>query len=205
MGRGVFAKKFVEFCQRGFTICAVGRLSPEKGFDLLIDAVSALVAEGRDLRLVIMGEGGLRKELESQAGALMLGDRLLMPGYVPNAKSCLSRLGLFAMPSLTEGLPMVLLEAMAAGVPIVASRVGGIPEMLSQGRAGILVPPRDFDALKEGIRVVLDDPAAARQRAAAAAERLHTAYCSRVMAERYLDVYRQMAPVGPPVKIQVTR
>jgi glycosyltransferase involved in cell wall biosynthesis len=130
---------------------------------------------------------------------------LLMPGYVPHANSFLSRLGLFAMPSLTEGLPMVLLEAMAAGVPIVASRVGGIPAMLGQGRAGILVPARDVAALKEGIRAVMDDPAAARQRAAAAAEHLHTAYSSRAMAERYLAVYRQVAPSGPLVQIHVTR
>jgi glycosyltransferase involved in cell wall biosynthesis len=204
-GEWSVSAKIVEFCQRGFTIGAVGRLSPEKGFDHLMDAIAALIAEGRNIQLVIMGEGESRKDLENQSAALGLGDRLLMPGYVPNAKSFLSRLWLFAMPSLTEGLPMVLLEAMAAGVPIVARRVGGIPAMLGQGRAGILVPPLDVVALKEGIRAVMDHPVAARQRAAAAAEHVRTAYSSRAMAERYLDVYRQVAPSGPLLQIQVTR
>jgi glycosyltransferase involved in cell wall biosynthesis len=203
-GETSVSAKIVEFCQSGFTIGAVGRLSHEKGFEFLIKASADLVAEGRNIQLVIMGEGELRNDLEHMAAVRGLGDRLLLPGYVPNAKRFLSFLGLFTMPSLTEGLPMVLLEAMAAGVPIVASRVGGIPEVLSQGRTGILVPARDVAALKEGIRAVMDDPAAARQRAADASEHVHTNYSSRAMAEQYLDVYRQVDPAGPLRQIQVT-
>jgi glycosyltransferase involved in cell wall biosynthesis len=185
-------KTIVKFCQQGFCIGVVGRLSQEKGLDILMEALSALVAEGRDLRMVIMGEGEQRADLENKAANLGLGERLMMAGYVAGAERYLAHLSLFALPSLTEGLPMVLLEAMAAEVPIVASRVGGIPAVLDEGRVGILVPARDVAALKKGIRSVMDDPCAARQRAARAAERVHAFYTSKAMAEGYIRIYRQV-------------
>ena len=183
-----------EFTRKGFTLGAVGRLSPEKGFDILLSGVASLVAEGFDLRLVILGGGEQRKELSRQITSLGLAERVLMPGYVADAKRYLSLFDLFAIPSLTEGLPMVLLEAMAAAVPIVASRVGGIPAVLDHGRAGLLVEPRDAASLVAMIRAVVEDPQSARQRCLVALDRVASLYSSESMAARYFTIYRQLVP-----------
>lgn len=179
----------VAFIRGGRSIGALGRLSPEKGFDLLIEALAALVAGGADLRLVIMGEGGEREGLEGAARRLGVADRVLMPGYLPDAKRYIPLFGAFVLPSRTEGLPMVLLEAMQTGVPIVASRVGGGPEVLQGGECGVLVEPGTAAALVDGIRGVLGNPEAAAQRAAAAGERVAERFSSRAMAQKYLAIY----------------
>ena len=182
----------VAFCRQGFTIGAIGRLSPEKGFEALLEAVSTLSAQGADIRLVILGEGGLRNSLETAARKLGIEKFGLMPGYVRDAKHYLPFFSLFAMPSLTEGLPIVLLEAMQAAVPIVASRVGGIPEVLQEGRCGLLIEPGDQKALELGIRDVMDDNEAAKRRVLAARERVNNEFSSRIMAEKYLAIYRSV-------------
>jgi glycosyltransferase involved in cell wall biosynthesis len=182
----------LEFCRQRVTIGAVGRLSREKGFDVLLDACAGLVAEGRDIRLAILGEGGRRAELEARAMALGMTDRFLLPGYVDGAGSYLQHFNLFALPSLTEGLPMVLLEAMRAGVPVVATRVGGIPDAFDLGKAGLLVTPGEVPSLKAGIAEILDLPAAARRRADEAAHRVRTIYSSEAMAARYLKIYQEV-------------
>lgn len=184
--------EILAFARQGFSIVAVGRLSREKGFDLLLAGVAGLVAQGKDVRLLIMGEGGLREPLLLQARELGVADRLMLSGYVPAAGKYLSRFNCFAIPSLTEGLPMVLLEAMAGGVPIVASRVGGMPEALDHGRAGMLVESGDVAALRAGIAEVMDHPATAGERAGHAGRRVREIYSSRAMAERYSEVYRQL-------------
>jgi glycosyltransferase involved in cell wall biosynthesis len=185
-------REIVDFCRQGYTIGAVGRLSPEKGFDLLLEAVAGLIAEGKDVRLAFLGEGGLRGQLEERAGELGLEGRILMPGYVRNARDYLHLFGVFAMPSLTEGLPIVLLEAMQAGAPIVASRVGAIPDVLAEGRAGLLIEPGSAESLKQAISEVMRDPAAAKQRMREAGERVRERYSSRAMTEKYLEIYRRV-------------
>jgi glycosyltransferase involved in cell wall biosynthesis len=177
------------FTRRGMTLGAIGRLSPEKGLGYLLEAVAALVEEGLDLRLVIMGEGAERSRLQAAARELGIVDRVLMPGYQPDAKRYLPLFGIFVMPSLTEGLPMVLLEAMQAGVPIAASRVGGIPGVLQDGRCGALVDPGSCAALVEGVRGIIGDPAEAAKRAASARLRVAEQYSSRAMAQKYLSIY----------------
>jgi glycosyltransferase involved in cell wall biosynthesis len=184
--------EILDFCREGYTIGAIGRLSQEKGFDVLLEAVAGLVTEGRDVRLALLGEGGLRGRLEDKVKALGLGQRVLMPGYVKSAGNYLSYFKLFVMPSLTEGLPIVLLEAMRAGVPIAASRVGGIPNVLDEGRAGLLLEPGNVEALKRGIAEVIMNPAEAEQRLHAARKRVREEFSSRIMAEKYLEIYRRV-------------
>ncbi len=189
---GGLDQSIVEFCSKGMTIGAVGRLSPEKGFDLLIDAFAALVSQGGDLRLVIMGEGMLRSSLETQIARLGLQDRILLPGYRPHGHAYLTLFHIFAMPSLTEGLPMVMLEAMRAGVPIVASAVGGIPRLLDTGKAGLLIPAGQLQPLKQGLKDMLEQPQQALERAQRASRRLIEHYSSRAMAKKYLDMYQEV-------------
>lgn len=191
---GAVREEIVRFAKQGFSIGAVGRLSPEKGLEHLVDAVADLAGEGRDVRLALLGEGDLRRELEQRAADRGIGDRVLFAGYVPDARQYLPSFDLFCMPSLTEGLPLALLEAMAAEVPIIASGVGGIPEALDQGRAGLLVAPGRVAALREAMATVLDEPQQAAARARQARQRLAAVYSSQAMAERYLQVYRQCRP-----------
>lgn len=184
--------EIIDFCRKGFTIGAIGRLSPEKGFDLLLEAVAGLVTEGNDIHLLLLGEGAERSMLEELVKKLGLEGRILMPGYVINARNCLPFIHLFAMPSLTEGLPIVLLEAMQVGTPIVASRVGGIPNVLDNGSAGLLIEPGNVSALKQGISEVMADQAGAGQRVQAASARVRAQYSSQIMATKYLKIYEQV-------------
>lgn len=185
-------REIVEFARFGGVICAVGRLSAEKGFDLLLEAVADLIAEGRDLRLIIMGQGEYGAELDRKAATLGLGDRLLMPGYIADAFRYLHHFDLFVMPSLSEGLPIVLLEAMASRVPIVASRVGGIPNVLDNGKAGLLIEPNRVEELKRAISLVCTDMDVARQRAGYAHGRVMSEYTSEKMTSKYMEVYNQV-------------
>ena len=182
------------FLHRAPTVVAVGRLSPEKGFDLLLRSVAVLRAEGRPLQVLLLGDGGLRDSLLTLGKELALEDSLLLPGYVRNVSAYLPHCSLLAMPSLTEGLPMALLEAMTAGVPVAASSVGGIPAALADGRAGLLVAPGNVEQLSQAIRLVLDQPLVAAQRALVAADRVRQHYSSRTMTQKYLVLYQQLMP-----------
>lgn len=180
----------VNFTKRGFTICSIGRLSPEKGFNFLIEVFADLIAAGHDYHLVILGEGQMRSALEKQVAEIGISDRLLLPGYVADAARYLPLFNLFAMPSLTEGLPMVLLEAMAAGTPIVATRVGGVARVLSDGLAGLLVKPCDKEGLKAAIVSSATDSKAVRGRVEQAKFRVQKEYSSIAMADKYHTIYR---------------
>lgn len=185
-------QRIIDFCAKSFTIVSVGRLSPEKGLGFLLEAIAGLVEEGRDVRLAILGDGSLRCELEQNARTLRIADRVLFLGYVRSAKDYLGSFNLFCMPSLTEGLPMVLLEAMAARVPVIATRVGGIPGILDFGRAGLLIEAGRVDALREAIVECMDRHHLVQGRTEAGAWRVQQMYSSRAMAEKYLRVYKEI-------------
>ncbi|MDD2736005.1 MAG: glycosyltransferase [Desulfuromonadaceae bacterium] len=184
--------EIIAFCRGGFTIGAIGRLSPEKAFDALLEVVATLSVQGTDIRLVILGEGGLRSSHEVAINQLGIEKNVLMPGYVPDAKRYLPFFSLFAMPSLTEGLPMVLLEAMQAGVPIIATRVGGIPDVLQEGICGLLINPGCPDELERAITSVIQNQEVAEERMKAARLRVADTYSSRAMAEKYLAIYQSV-------------
>lgn len=142
-----------------------GRLAPEKGLGTLLRAVTLLLATGRDVQLTLLGDGPERPRLEAQAHILGITEAIHWEGYVGERGKYLARLqesDLFVLPSLSEGVPKVLLEAIACGVPVIASAVGGIPALLGDGRLGRLVRPNDEIELATAIRSLLDD-ARARQ------------------------------------------
>lgn len=181
--------ELIRFCNGAFVVGVISRLSDEKGLEYLIHAVEELVQSGRDVKAVILGEGPQRESLQRCLAASKLTDRILLAGYRPKAHRYLPLFDVFVLPSLTEGLPMTLLEAMQAGVPIVASRVGGIPGLLKQGALGVLVEPGD----SRGIRIAIDqlyiDRAKGVSMAAAAREEAVSNYSSRRMAEQYARIY----------------
>lgn len=182
----------LNFARQGFTIVAMGRLSPEKGFCLLIEAVAELLREGCDVRLAILGQGVLRGELEGRAKDLGIADRVFFAGYVGGARDYLEYFSLFCMPSLTEGMPMVLLEAMDAGVPILATRVGGIPRALDEGKAGLLVEAGNVSALRDAIAWAMRHPAEIARQIDTASRRVRELYTDHTMTEKYAVVYRQL-------------
>ena len=140
-----------------FLIGAVGRLSPEKGFDLLIRSVKSLRDAGHPVRLHIVGEGDDRPRLEALRGELGLEECVSLPGWRSDVRGDFEAMDLFALSSLREGLPNVVLEAMALGVPCLATRIAGVPKLIEHGVSGELVPPGDGSALTGGISRLLGD------------------------------------------------
>ena len=140
----------------------IGRLSEQKGHRYLLEALARTPALGR-VHAVFAGDGELRDDLRDRAAALGLASRVHIAGIRRDVGNLLQAADVFVLPSLWEGLPLALILAMGAGLPIVASRVAGVPEVIEDGRTGVLVPPADPDALGHAIAGLLADPAAARQ------------------------------------------
>jgi glycosyltransferase involved in cell wall biosynthesis len=164
----------------------VGRITPEKGLDVLLEALSYL--EDLPLTLSVIGDGRERPDLEDRA-AVSAAHRILWHGGVPDAGALFPAFDMFVMSSRTEGTPMVLFEAMAAGVPVVATAVGGVPDVVS-GEEALLVPSEDPRALAEAIRTTLMQPEAGAARARAARTRLTERFGAGAWIERHRDVYR---------------
>ena len=180
-----------------FVVGWVGRLSYEKGPDVLVDALAQLA----DLPLVIsvLGEGRERASLEARAVDLGVGERMRWHGVVPDAGRLFAGFDAFVLSSRSEGTPIVLFEAMAAGVPIVATRVGGVPDVLSAAE-GVLLPPEDPRALARAIRSVVHNPPAAARRACAARDRL-AHFEIAPWLDRYEAIYGRVSHTQPGVPV----
>lgn len=144
----------------------VGRLASNKGLLELVEAFAPLARAQRDLSLVLVGEdGGMRAPVEARIRALDLAGRVRLTGFVEDERllaSAFHEARLFVLPSEYEAFGLVLLEALAQGTPVLASSVGGIPEVLDGGRAGRLVPPKDVPALRGALEAMLADPVGSR-------------------------------------------
>jgi glycosyltransferase involved in cell wall biosynthesis len=173
---------------RGGAVGTLSVLEPVKALDTFLEAAARLAPGRPGLELAIFGSGSLAGPLRAQADALGL--RVYMPGHVP-PRTALSRLAVLALPSLMENSPMALLEAMAAGVPVVASAVGGVPELAPPGTA-VLVPPRDPAALAAGIERLLDDADVREAQVAAARARVEEHFTADRMARDTLAVYASL-------------
>jgi glycosyltransferase involved in cell wall biosynthesis len=175
------------------TVGVVARLRPEKGVGVFLRAAAAVVARRGDVRFIVVGDGPERASLELLAGRLGLvaGDRLRFLGGRTEGPQLVAGFDIVVVPSVAnEGTPLVVLEALAAGVPLVASRTGGIPEQVRDGVDGILVPPGDAGALAAALIGVLDDPEAARRRAESAARDVYDRFSARGMADAVEAVYQ---------------
>lgn len=146
-----------------FHLVFVGRLAGVKGAPLLLDAVARLAAARPGLRLTLVGDGPERPALEARAAELGLGARVAFTGYLTQDQvaDTLARADALALPSFAEGVPVVLMEAMATGLPVVTTRIMGIPELVEDGVSGLLVPPGDLDALTAALDRLAGDPAGA--------------------------------------------
>ena len=188
------ARRALGLPQDGPIVGWVGRLSPEKGPDVLLRAVPLI---GRpQLHVSYLGDGPARVALEAQERAMVAdesldADQVSFHGTVPNAGRMLKAFDVLVLSSRTEGTPMILFEAMDAEVPVVTTRVGGVPDVVT-GQEAILVPSEDVEALARGIRRVLDNPADAGQRAQRAGRRLRQNFSPERWLDRYEDLYRSV-------------
>jgi len=188
------ARRALKLPDEGLIAGWVGRLSREKGVDVFIDALASL--DDRVVRAAIMGDGPERRVQEARADSLAPG-RFQWLGAIPDAARYFAAFDLFVLSSRAEGLPMVLLEAMAACIPIVATRVGGVPDLLSPAEA-MLVPPDNPAALAAAIRAAIDDPAATSSRAKAARLRQQSEFDVGPWSARYESVYRELIAARAP-------
>lgn len=166
-------------------IAGVGRLSPEKGYRYLIEAFTRVVHEHPQAHLILAGDGIERQRLQSLVHQLKLADKVVMLGEIPNGAQLISSVRLLVNPSLTEGIPNVILEAFAYKTPVVATAVGGVPELVKDGETGWLVPPRDPRALAQAIREALSNPEEARRRAENAYRHLLANFTVEKQVERW--------------------
>jgi len=176
-----------------FTLAIIGRLIPEKNIHLLLQSVATLRPAWPHLRVVIAGDGPYRLELERLAGELNLTESVTFLGFVSDVPRLLAQADAFVMPSQTEGMPISLLEAMAVGVPIIASAVGSIPAVTRHLKEGLLIPPNDSRALVTAIELLLNDPAGAQSRAANAKARFLGHFTSEAMARAYSSLYKYVS------------
>jgi glycosyltransferase involved in cell wall biosynthesis len=182
------ARRALGLPAEGVIAAWVGRVSQEKAVDVFVDAMAALELD--DVHAAILGDGPEKAGEQARADAIMA-NRLHWCGNVPNAARYFAAFDVLVLSSRTEGLPMVLLEAMAAAVPIVSTSVGGIPELLSD-RMALLVPSDDPLALAAAIRDTISDPAASSARADAARRHLRESYSVSAWSERYESLYRRI-------------
>ena len=171
----------------------VGRLERVKGVEYFLRAVALLVAQRPDARYVVAGSGSCERELKALAAELGLAGLVEFAGYVDSAPSLLASLDVVVVPSLSEASGLTAMEAMAVGVPVVASFVGGLPEVIESGESGLLVPPADAEALARAVARLLDNPELSRRLAAEARRRADQRFGVERMVSAYLAVYEELA------------
>ena len=135
----------------------ISRLEPVKGPQYLVEAAKAIIAKVPQVKFLILGEGSLRAKLTARCQELGMADKFIFTGWREDIPEILSLLDILVLPSLNEAVGRVLIEAGAAGIPVVATKVGGIPEIVKDGETGFLVPPQDADTLAKTIIVLLEN------------------------------------------------
>lgn len=194
--------------QGAFVIGTVGRLQDVKDHATLVDAFACLrrmlPAERDRLRLVIVGDGPLRGALARHVTALGLRDSVWLAGARSDVAAVMRSFSLFALPSIAEGTPVTLLEAMASELPVVASAVGGIPDLVTDGVTGKLVPPRDPETLAQALAAYATDSETARLHGAAGRARVEQHYSMGAMLGAYLALYDELCKTKTTLEEAIT-
>lgn len=169
-----------------------GRLVELKGIEYLLSAASALRREFPGLRVEIAGSGPQRRKLEEAVAHSGLEGHVEFLGWIDDPKSVLPRWDVFVMPSLEEGFPIAALDAMAAGLPVVATSVGGVPELIEDAKTGWLVPPRDADALASRLRLLLPKPEMRHSMGAAGYAHVRDHFSAAQMTGGFTQLYDEL-------------
>ncbi len=169
---------------------SVGRFAPEKAYPFLVRAAAPLL--GPEVRLLIVGDGTEMPAVRAEVAAQQVEAFTCLPGLRDDVPDLLAALDVFVLSSRMEGLPLVVLEAMASGLPVVATAVGGLPKLLTDGETGFLVPVDDQAALRARLASLREDPARARAVAERGRARVREHHSRDRMVRRYLDLYQSL-------------
>jgi glycosyltransferase involved in cell wall biosynthesis len=193
-----YRDKMLRYLRRPVTrlIGAAGRLSPEKGFSVLIAAAERVLRREPSVGFLLFGEGRCREELREQIKAAGLSGSFVLSGFRPDLDRFVPLLDLLVLPSFTEGLPNVVLEAFAAGIPVVATAVGGTPELVVDGASGFLVPPGDPDVLAERILNALASEDRLRDMGLHGRQQVVEQFTFAAQARKYQDLWKELVPVS---------
>jgi len=173
-----------------FVFGTIARLAPTKGLSYLIDAFREVKEQKPSAHLVLLGDGRCRAELQKQASNMSCGDSIHFLGHRENIEQLLKGMDVFVLSSVAEGMPLAILEAIAAGVPCIATRVGGIAEVISSDDIGILVPPKDSEALaKAMIKMGVGPREQLEKYAEKARDRIRQFYSHDVVREKLRNLY----------------
>jgi sugar transferase (PEP-CTERM/EpsH1 system associated) len=176
-------------------IGTIGRMKEVKNQRLLLQAFASLANQGRsrasDIRLIMVGDGPLRDELLRDVSKAKLDELCSLPGASDNVAKQLRDMSIFVLPSRNEGISNTILEAMATGLPVVATRVGGSPEIVLDGITGVLINDDDVSGMVSALSMYIEDREMRRRHGMAARERVQANFSLGAMVARYLDVYRQ--------------
>jgi glycosyltransferase involved in cell wall biosynthesis len=173
-------------------IGTAGRLVELKGLTYFLQAAQMILREFPNVRFVIVGEGPERARLEQLARDSGIADRLLFTGSRPDMADVYVSLDIFVLASIDEGMPMVILEALASGRAVVATNVGAVSKLVESGKTGVLVPPRDATRLAAAIRDMIKSPVLREQMGRNGQSRVREEFSSEVMTRKYLEVYREV-------------
>jgi glycosyltransferase involved in cell wall biosynthesis len=201
-----YRKKLARFFRtpRTHIVGAAGRLSPEKGFNLLVEAAERVLRSEKDIGFVLFGDGPCRTALVEQINDLGLGGLFVLAGFRADLDRFLPFLDLTVLPSHTEGMPNVVLESFAAGVPVVATAVGGTPEVIEDGVSGYLVPPGDVEMLAERIGEALSSEDDLSDMGLHARQCVVERFGFVTQAERYLDLFDEVLGTPQPAPAEPT-
>lgn len=174
-----------------FTLGSVGRLAEQKGYINLLAAMPKVLQWHPEARMVLLGDGELRSQLEAQVRELDLQNKVEIAGQVNNVLERLEGFDLFVSSSLWEGLPTVIMEAMAVGIPVIATDIPGSREMISHNKNGWLVPPADPSSLADAIIQLIEDPQL-RLELGQAGKQTVTQYSIEGIAKTYIELYEKL-------------
>ena len=173
-------------------LCIVARVVELKGIDTLLEAMRLTHTAGTPCELDIVGDGPARPELEAQARQLDIAQHVHFLGMRRDVQDILHRCDLFVLPSRTEAMPITILEAMATGLPVVATRVGGIPELVTDGVTGLLVPTDEPEALSQTMTKLIQNPDLRLRMGTAGRKRVEEELSLDTCVRRYEDLYREI-------------
>jgi glycosyltransferase involved in cell wall biosynthesis len=183
--------------RRTLVVGAAGRLSPEKGFDVLIRAAEQVAHEDASVGFILFGEGPCRAQLVQQINAAGLKASFVLSGFRADLDRFVPHLDLLVLPSHTEGLPNVVLEACAAAVPVVATAVGGTPEVIEDGVSGYLIGPGDAKALAGRVRDLLASEDLRREMGFQGRQRVLEDFSFPAQAQQYRELFAELTRSGP--------